>query len=262
MDTAIMRAFSLEGQVAVVTGAASGIGREIAVVLAGAGARLVLADVDEAGLAATAQSLPGAAIRIADMSDRQAVVALADAARAMGAVGAWINAAGILVHRSILDADEEEFDRVQAVNLKGSYWGCQQAARVMVPAGRGAIVNIASAGADMPVPGFSAYAISKGGVNMLTRTAAAEFGPMGIRVNSIAPGYVETPMVAAAYRNADGTVDEVARADMHRRRAEGNPLGVVGQPRDIALAALYLVSDAARFVTGQVIRPNGGAVMP
>lgn len=266
MDKDLAREFELSGRVAVITGAASGIGREAARVLVQAGARLVIADVDADGLAQTVgmiEGLGGTAIaQRTDVSSRQDVETLADIAAETGAVHAWVNGAGILAGRPILEQEETELDRVLAINLKGAYWGCAAAARVMKPQGGGAIVNIASAGADMPVPGFSVYAISKGGVNMLTRTAAAEFGPFGIRVNSVAPGYIDTPMVSYAYRNPDGSIDETRRDDMRRRRSEGTPLGLVGQPRDIALAILYLVSDASRFMTGQVLRPNGGVVMP
>lgn len=266
MDKDLAREFELSGRVAVITGAASGIGREAARVLVQAGARLVIADVDADGMAQTVgmiEGLGGTAIaQRTDVSSRQDVETLADIAAETGAVHAWVNGAGILAGRPILEQEETELDRVLAINLKGAYWGCAAAARVMKPQGGGAIVNIASAGADMPVPGFSVYAISKGGVNMLTRTAAAEFGPFGIRVNSVAPGYIDTPMVSYAYRNPDGSIDETRRDDMRRRRSEGTPLGLVGQPRDIALAILYLVSDASRFMTGQVLRPNGGVVMP
>lgn len=263
MHEDLVREFDLSGRVFVVTGAASGIGRETARVLVQAGAWPVLADVNEAGLAETMAAIGGAGIaRRTDVARRADVEGLADAAAGEGAVRGWVNAAGILVGKPVLEQEESELERVLAINLKGSYWGCAAAARVMKPHRAGAIVNIASAGADMPVPGFSVYGISKGGVNMLTRTAAAELGPLGIRVNSVAPGYIDTEMVTDAYRNADGSIDEARRDEKRRRRSEGTPLGLVGRPRDIALAIHYLVSDASRFVTGQVLRPNGGVVMP
>jgi 3-oxoacyl-[acyl-carrier protein] reductase len=266
MHRDLVREFDLDRRVVVITGAASGIGREAARVLAQAGARLVLADLNEAGLAETVAVVEAtggvaSALRI-DVARRAEVEALADAAGGVGPVGGWVNAAGILAGQPILGQGEEELERLLAINLKGTYWGCAAAARIMTPHGAGAIVNLASAGADMPVPGFSVYGITKSGVNQLTRTAAAEFGPLGIRVNSVAPGYVDTPMVAYAYRNPDGSIDHAKADDMRRRRAEGTPLGLVGQPRDIALAIFYLLSDASRFVTGQVLRPNGGVVMP
>ena len=132
----------------------------------------------------------------------------------------------------------------------------------MMPQGGGSIVNISSAAADNPTAMLSAYAISKAGLNMLTRTAAVEFGAFGCRVNAIAPGFIETPMVSSEYLDSDGQIDPRRREDFLRARAQATALGITGRPRDIALAALYLASDASRFVTGQVLRPNGGLVMP
>ena len=112
------------------------------------------------------------------------------------------------------------------------------------------------------MPGLSIYSMTKAAVNMLTRTTAKEFGPFGIRVNAVAPGWVDTPMGTHSFRDKKGDVDPVLRAEGVRQRAQVSPLGITGTPRDIALAILYLATDASRFVTGQIMRPNGGVAMP
>jgi 3-oxoacyl-[acyl-carrier protein] reductase len=267
MHQDIEKAFTLAGRVAVVTGAASGIARGTAVVLAKAGASLVLADIDAAGLEATRTGIDVPADRIAlrrtDVTDRDDVEALADFAVArFGAIDVWANIAGVIGAAPVVDMTKAELDRILAVNMHGAYWGCAAAARRMAARGKGSIVNISSAGADMPSPGLSAYAMSKAAVNMLTRTLAVEVGRQGVRVNAVAPGFIETPMVSYRYRKPDGTVDEAARARLLDARAEGSALGRIGEPSDIAYAILYLASDASRFMTGQIVRPNGGAVMP
>lgn len=259
--------FSLAGRTAVVTGAASGIGRETARILAQAGAAVVLADLDEVGLAEAAADVEAAGgralTRRVDVADRAAVEGLADeAVRVFGRLDAWVNVAGVLLNASILDTTEAELDRVVAVNQKGVFWGCAAAGRVMKPAGRGSIVNVSSSGADTSPPGVSVYAMTKAAVNALTRSAAREFGAFGVRVNGIGPGWIETPMVSYRFRDAAGNIDRRKREAAVEIFAKASPLGLTGRPRDIALAALYLASDAGRFVTGQVLRPNGGAVMP
>jgi len=266
MHQQLIEEFALRDRVAVITGAASGIGQETARVFAQAGALVVLADVDEAGLAATAamvEAIGGeSATHVTNVANRAEVDALAEmTCRQRGRLDAWINAAGILTSFSILDAEEAEIDRLLATNLKGQYWGCAAAGRAMKRLGGGAIVNISSAAADNPTADLSAYAISKAGVNMLTRAAAVEFGAFHCRVNAIAPGFIETPMVATAYRDRAGAIDNVRREEFLRARAKATPLGITGRPRDVALAALYLASDLSRFVTGQVLRANGGLVM-
>lgn len=259
--------FALEGRVAVVTGAASGLGREAAVVLAEAGATPVLCDVDRNGLDETAGLVEQAGavplVRPTDVSDRSQVEAAADAALGLkGRLDVWVNVAGIIVNRPVIDAVEAEVDRMLSVNLKGVYWGCVAAGRAMRPGGAGSIINFSSSGADSPVPGLSLYSMTKSAVNMLTRTVAKEYGAYGIRANAVAPGWVETPMGTHGFRDASGAIDPAKREEGLRLRAMASPLGIVGTPRDIALAVLYLASDASRFMTGQVIRPNGGVSMP
>ena len=202
-------------------------------------------------------------MRQTNVADRTAVEELADHAAALsGSLDIWINAAGILIFKPITDATPADVERMMSVNLTGVYWGCAAAARHMMARGSGSIVNISSTGADAPSPGLSLYSMTKSAVNMLTRTAATEFGPSGIRVNAIAPGFVDTPMVTYRMRDVNGDIDPIAREALLRDRAQGSPLGIIAVPQDIGLAALYLASDAARIVTGQVIRVNGGVSMP
>ena len=254
-------AFSLSGRVAVVTGAASGIGQESACLLAEAGAAVVLADLDEAGLATTAariHDLGGKAlVRRVDVSARSQVDQLAlDAVSAFGRLDVWANVAAVDIHKPILEVSEADMDRQVAVNQKGVYWGCVAAGRAMTAQGSGSIVNLSSTGADKPSPGISVYSMTKAAVNACTRACAIEFAPSGVRVNAIGPGYVDTPMTQAAKET-----DPARRAAMLQAGAAISPMGLYGVPRDIALTVLYLASDASRFVTGQVLRPNGGATM-
>ncbi|HVM63833.1 MAG TPA: SDR family oxidoreductase, partial [Acidimicrobiales bacterium] len=168
---------------------------------------------------------------------------------------------GVIRNSLVVDTTEEDLDAVLAVNLKGVYWGCAAAGRVMGAAGRGAIVNVASAGGEMPAPTLSVYAMSKAAVIQLTRVVAAELGPKGVRANAVAPGFIETPMTKRNWTNADGTVDQDKRAQLLGARGAQSPLGTTGEPTDIAYAMLYLAVDASRFMTGQVLRPNGGVYM-
>jgi 3-oxoacyl-[acyl-carrier protein] reductase len=255
-------AFSLDGRTAVVTGAAGGIGRQAAVTYAAAGARVVLADVDGAGLEET-HALAGDALVVpTDVTVRTEVDDLARAAfRAHGRLDVWANVAGILRYSRVVDTDEADLDAVLAVNLKGVFWGCAAAGRVMQAAKRGTIVNVASAGGEIAAPTLAVYGMTKAAVIQLTRTVAVELGPAGVRCNAVAPGWVESGMTAAAWTGADGAVDEEQRAQVVGSRRAGSPLGLVGEPADIAYAMLYLASDAARFVTGTVVRPNGGVHM-
>ena len=257
--------FSLAGRLAVVVGAASGIGRATAQAFARAGAELVLADRDSDGVEATATAIAAsggqATTRVVDVRERDQLNALADFASERGPLRIWANIAGVISSFPVIEAEPEEVERILSVNLMGTYWGCAAAARAMLPQRTGSIINVSSAGADFPSPGLSAYSISKAAVNMLTRTLAAEVGSQGIRVNSIAPGYIDTPMVTYRFRTADG-IDEAAKTEIFTSRAASAALRRVGTPDDIANAMIYLASDASSFVTGQIIRPNGGSVMP
>jgi len=261
------QAFDLHGRVAIVTGAGSGIGRASAEVLAAAGATVVCADVNAVTAKETAAAIEargGSARSVAlDVSHRAEV---AEVVRTTvgdhGRLDVMCNIAGIIKTAAILETPEEDFDAVLAVNLKGVLFGCQEAAAVMVKAGQGSIVNMASGAIDAPRPELMTYGVAKVGVVQITKILAHEVGPSGVRVNAIAPGFVETGMTGRHWLNPDGSVDEERREAAVAPMRRMAPLGVVGAPADIAYAVLYLASDAARFVTGQILRPNGGVSMP
>jgi 3-oxoacyl-[acyl-carrier protein] reductase len=259
-----MSAFDLSGRTAIVTGAGSGIGRASALRLSEAGAAVTCADWDEGAAEDTVTLIKeagGTATAAAvDVSHQQEVEALvADTGR----VDIMCNIAGIIgPFLSVIDVTEDELDRVLAVNLKGVVWGCQAAARVMVEQGQGSIINMSSGAIDVPAAGLITYALAKAGVAQLTKTLAVEVAPSGVRVNAVAPGFVVTGMTSRHWVKPDGTIDEAAREATLAPMRERSPLGILGEPDDIAYAVLYLASDASKFMTGQILRPNGGVVMP
>jgi 3-oxoacyl-[acyl-carrier protein] reductase len=259
-----MSAFLVEGQIAIVTGAASGIGRASAIRLAEAGATVVCADLDIDGATATAETIGKAASAAKlNVSDRAQVHGLVtDTVAKHGRLDVMVNNAGIISSAEVIDLEEAELDRILGVNLKGVFFGSQAAAKVMRDAGSGSIVNMASGAIDSPAPGIAAYAMSKAATAQLTKTLAVEVGPHGVRVNAIAPGLVETGITERHYRTDSGEIDDARREATIKSMAAMSPLGLMGEPDDIAYAVVYLASPAARFVTGQILRPNGGAMMP
>jgi 3-oxoacyl-[acyl-carrier protein] reductase len=262
----VRHAFDLTGRVALVTGAGSGIGRTSAEVLAGAGATVVCADIDAERAAETARTIMGeqgrAESAALDVSTRDAVSALVGHVRARhGRLDVMCNIAGVMIDSSIIDLDPDEFDRILSVNLKGVLYGCQAAGKVMVEQGGGSIINMSSTAVLTPSPGIGPYAICKAGVAQLTKSMAVEVGKRGVRVNSIAPGFVPTNMTARYYTDPDGSVNEESKAAVITPMAKFAPLRRVGETADIAYCVLYLASDASSFVTGQLISPNGGVAM-
>jgi 3-oxoacyl-[acyl-carrier protein] reductase len=265
--TGVGEAFDLSGRVAVLTGAASGIGRATAHVLAGAGATVVLGDIDEKGARATADDIgsrggTARAVRT-DVTKRAEVDSLLTGATTeYGRVDIMGNIAGVPHNQMVADVSDEEFERILAINLKSVFYGCQAALRVMTRQKSGSIVNISSGAIDTPAPTLACYSMTKAAVAMLTKTLAMEAGHAGIRVNALAPGVILTNFSRQHFVDADGTVNEERLSQYKERFGAMSPLGRIGTPEDIAWSILYLVSDAASFVTGQIIRPNGGVAMP
>jgi 3-oxoacyl-[acyl-carrier protein] reductase len=265
--TGVGDAFDLSGRVAVLTGAASGIGRATAHVLSGAGATVVLGDIDEKGAQATVDEITsrgGTALPLrADVTKRADVDALVDrAAGEYGHVDIMANIAGVPHNQMVADVTDDELERILAINLKSVFYGCQAALRVMTPQKSGNIVNISSGAIDTPAPTLACYGMTKAAVAMLTKTVAMEAGAAGIRVNALAPGVILTNFSRQHFVDPDGTVNEERLQQYKRNFGAMSPLGRIGTPEDVAWSILYLVSDAAAFVTGQIIRPNGGVSMP
>ncbi len=247
--------FHLEGQVAIVTGAAQGIGAACAERLAQDGAAVALWDVDDARGAALAASLKArgrrAVYRHCNVADKRDVdAALAATLKTFGRVDALISNAGIFKAAAFLDITEADWDAVIGVNLKGAFLVGQAVARAMVAAGtRGAIVNMSSVNGIMAIPSIASYNASKGGVNQLTRVMALALADHGIRVNAVAPGTIATDLA----RNAVLGSDEAEARIMSR-----TPMKRLGEPREIADVCAYLISSAASYMTGEVVYVDGG----
>jgi NAD(P)-dependent dehydrogenase (short-subunit alcohol dehydrogenase family) len=246
----------LRGKVAVVTGGGSGIGLAIGARLAADGAAVAVLDRDGAsadGAAATIVAGGGTAIGVeADVTDRAGVeVAVDHVAQNLGAPTILVNNAGLEQFGPFLKIDLETWQRVHSVNLTGTFHCCQVVIPHMLEAGWGRIVNISSSSAQGGQPYMAAYVSSKAAVIGLTKSLALEFGPKGITVNTIPPGFIDTPMLRAneARGRLGGPVEE------HEQRT---PVRRIGRPEDIAAATAFLVTDEASYVTGQVIGVNGG----
>jgi len=250
----------LDGKAAVITGAGSGMGREACLVFANEGARIAAIDIDAPSLEATAATVQEAggdlATFVADVADEHQVrEAIEGAVERFGSLNVLYNNAGVLWRDrdvSVLDTNEEVWDRVFAINLKGIVWVCKYGVPELTEAGGGAIVNIGSTSALLgdTVP-QDAYTASKGAVISLTRNLAVQFAPHRIRANCIHPGFTDTPMQTV--RTSDPAWVEAVRASI--------PLGRLGTPRDVVNAALFLASDEAAYITGAELVVDGGSMV-
>lgn len=251
----------LNGKVALITGAASGIGRETALTMVRLGARIGVADVDAAGGEATVAdiaALSGEALFIPlDVTDEDAwPAALSALTERFGGIDVAVNAAGVELMKTMADTSLAEFRQLMAVNLDGVFLGTKYAMLAMAKGNGGSIVNISSVAGINGFPRQSAYCASKGGVRLLTKAAAMEAAELGykVRVNSVHPGVIDTPMARAFI--AELPPDQAqARWD---RLAQLHPIGRMGEASDVANAIAFLASDASSFMTGTEIIVDGG----
>ncbi len=242
----------LEGKTALVTGAASGIGKCIAETYAREGARVALADVDFDAAKTAARAIGNNAIALhCDVTKKTSFdAAVADTLAAFGALDVLVNNAGVThINKPMLEIDEADFDRTFAVNVKGVFLGCQAVVPVFRKQGHGVIINIGSTAAIRPRPGTSAYAGTKGAVHTLTKGLAAELAPDHIRVCAIAPVATETPLLPSFLGPAPGQREKFVASV---------PLGRLALVEDVANAALFLASPDAAFLTGNIVEVDGG----
>ncbi|MEZ5292631.1 MAG: SDR family NAD(P)-dependent oxidoreductase [Vicinamibacterales bacterium] len=245
--------FRLDGKVIVVIGAGSGIGAAVAAAVARQGGRAICLDVKADAAAATASAIAadgGAAESgVVDIVDEAAVAACFDGlAAAHGRIDGLACTPAINVRKTILKYSGEEFDRVVRVNLRGNFNVLSAAGRIMTAQGSGSIVLFSSIRSVATEPGQAVYAMTKAGILQLARTAATEWAPLGVRVNAVGPGVIETPLTAPIK----------AVPEWYAAYAAKNPMNRWGRPEEIAGPTVFLLSDAASYVTGAVLYADGG----
>jgi NAD(P)-dependent dehydrogenase (short-subunit alcohol dehydrogenase family) len=244
----------LKGKVAIITGAARGIGRACAERLLAEGTKVVIADVDSARLSETATAIGTADNVLAvtmDVSRKVQVDGLiSTAVEKFRHLDIMVNNAGIAMMQDFLDITEADYEKVLGVNLKGAFFGVQAAGRQMIAQGQGGvIINMSSINSGLANPRVATYAISKGGMNQVTGTAAVAFAPYGIRVVGVGPGTILTEMVEGSFIDSE----EARRTILSR-----TPLGRCGTAEEIAGVVAFLASDDASYITGETIYPDGG----
>jgi NAD(P)-dependent dehydrogenase (short-subunit alcohol dehydrogenase family) len=255
-----MRGSELLGRVAVVTGAAMGIGRASAEALAREGAAIVVADIDDEAGAATAAGLRGTGAEaifvrtdVSVMADMEAMAAAA--VKAFGGIDILVNNAARAIGGVVDEIDEDSWNTVITTNLSSVWRGMRVCVPEMRKRGKGAVVNMSSVQSLAGFKGWAAYAAAKGGINALTQQAAIDLAPHGIRVNAVAPGTIMTPLnekIFATHPDPEGLISSWNNA---------HPLGRFGEAPEVGEAVLFLASDRASFITGEILRVDGGLVV-
>ena len=241
--------FGLSGRICIVTGGAQGIGEACCRRFAREQARVVIVDIDDARGTALATEL-GATYLHCDVGDKAQVDAVvAHALQAHGRIDVLVNNAGIFKAANFLDISEDDFDAVLRINLKGSFLMGQAVARAMAARGQGSIINMSSVNGVLAIPTIASYNVSKGGINQLTRVMALSLADQGVRVNAVAPGTIATELAAKAVL----TSDEAKTKIMSR-----TPMKRLGAPSEIADTVAFLASDAASYITGEIVVVDGG----
>jgi NAD(P)-dependent dehydrogenase (short-subunit alcohol dehydrogenase family) len=245
--------FSLQGRVAVVTGAARGNGKAIAEGLLRAGASVAMVDVNGDGLDSSVAEFRDQGLHAraytCDLADASAISRLiADVAYFYKAIDVLVNNAGVTFGYPLLEYPDDAWDKTYEVNLRAAFLLSRAVAKEMVKSGKGSIINITSLNAEMAFPDNPAYMACKGGLRQLTKSLAFDLGPHGIRANNVGPGYFVTEMTSRSWNDPD----------KRRQRTEHTVLGRWGEPRDLAGLVIFLASDASSYVTGQDIYVDGG----
>ena len=238
--------FDLSGKSILITGAGRGLGRALALGAVQAGARVTAFDVDAPALLQLRKAAESIDTHVVDVVDRAAFMA---AAGRIGRIDGVVNNAMLIRYDPVEAVDDAILDRMLGIGIKGAVWGVQALLRHMDPALGGVVLNLASPVAERGFPGTSIYSLVKGAIGTFTRTMAAELGPRKVRVNALAPGSIPTP----------GAVAITAQAE-YERRAGHIPLRRLGRDEDATQASLFLLSDAASFISGDILHVDGGAL--
>jgi gluconate 5-dehydrogenase len=243
--------FDLDGKTVLITGGGSGLGLAIAKAITDAGAKVIIIGRREDALKTTCSELgDNAAYRVFDLSGTDKIPSLVDEIESsLGPVDVLVNNAGINLKKDILDVTDKEFETVVQVNLTAVFALTREVAKKMAPRKKGNIIMISSMAAKYGIPKVVAYTAAKSAIEGMTRSMAVDLSPRGIRVNCIAPGFIKTAMSDTALDNDPERKNKVLSR---------TPMGYLGQPEDVGFAAVYLASDAAKYVTGAVLPVDGG----
>jgi NAD(P)-dependent dehydrogenase (short-subunit alcohol dehydrogenase family) len=251
----------LKDKIAIITGAASGIGKATSLVFGREGAKVLCADINADGAEAVARQIAdtggeAASFQVDVAEEAQVQAMVADAVSRWGALHALYNNAGIGTGNPVTQVTVEEWDRMHAINLRGVFLGTKHAIPEMLKAGGGAIVNTASDAGLMGTPMLSSYCATKGGVVMFTKSTAVEWAGMGIRINCVCPGVIRTPILDPMLAMAQAA--GVSNDEMWKRMGKSHPIGRVGEPSEVGEAVAFLCSDRASFITGVAMPVDGG----